>query len=57
MFFVFQVDIPVDTKSKNYNESIEEFKKVNKVTLRSQQLDLTTSLAVGTIQDGEDHTE
>ena len=57
MAVVLQVDIPIDTKSKNYNESIEDFKKVNKVTLRSQQLDLATSLAVGTIQDGEDHTE
>ena len=57
MAVVLQVDIPIDTKSKNYNESIEDFKKVNKLSLRCRQLGLATSLGVGTIQDGEDHTE
>ncbi|GAX81299.1 hypothetical protein CEUSTIGMA_g8730.t1 [Chlamydomonas eustigma] len=48
-----EVDVPLETESRNYNEDIEDFKKVKTVTLKSQQVEAATSLALGTIQDGK----
>jgi len=48
-----EVDLPLDVESRNYNDIIEDFKKVNNITLRSTQVDAKTALALGTIQDGK----
>ncbi|KAG1666688.1 hypothetical protein FOA52_013600 [Chlamydomonas sp. UWO 241] len=48
-----EVEIPLDTRSRNYNEIIEDFKKIDTVTLRSQIIEPHTSVAIGTVQDGK----
>lgn len=48
-----EVEIPLDTRSRNYNDVIEDFKKIDTVTLRSQIIEPKTSVAIGTVQDGK----
>lgn len=48
-----EVDLPLDTESKNYNDIIEDIKKIKHFTLRSTQTEERTHLAVGTIRGGK----
>eukprot|EP00798_Chlamydomonas_sp_ICE-L_P001762 gene1762-33176_t len=48
-----EMDVPLDVESRNYNDIIEDFKKVNQVTLRSSLVESKASLALGTIQEGK----
>lgn len=48
-----EVDLPLDAESSNYNDIIEDFKKVKQVTLRSQVVDSKASLALGALHEGK----
>ncbi|GIL54364.1 hypothetical protein Vafri_9932 [Volvox africanus] len=48
-----EVDLPLDTESRNYNDVIEDMKKVNHFTIRSTLAEERINLAVGTIRGGK----
>ncbi|GLC33480.1 hypothetical protein PLESTB_000079400 [Pleodorina starrii] len=48
-----EVDLPLDTESRNYNDVIEDVKKIDHFTLRSTLAEERTNLAVGTIRGGK----
>jgi DNA-directed RNA polymerase-3 subunit RPC5 len=48
-----EVDFPLDTESRNYNDVIEDFKKIDHFTLRSTLAEERTNLTVGTIRGGK----
>ncbi|KAG2449499.1 hypothetical protein HYH02_005643 [Chlamydomonas schloesseri] len=48
-----EVDLPLDTESRNYNDVIEDMKKVNQFTLRSTLTEDRTNLAVATVKGGK----
>ncbi|KXZ54514.1 hypothetical protein GPECTOR_4g579 [Gonium pectorale] len=48
-----EVDLPLDTESRNYNDVIEDVKKIKQVTLRSTLAEDRTNLAVATIKGGK----
>lgn len=52
-----EVDVPLDTEIQNYSKDDDDpgsgYKKIDKVTLRSQLVETKASMAVGTIQDGK----
>lgn len=47
-----EVDLPLDTRSANYCDEVEDFKKIKHFTLRSTLTEDRTTLAVGTIKGG-----
>ena len=48
-----EIDVPMDTRSRNYAETIEDFKKMPDLTLRSQCVEPLTSLALGCMENGK----
>lgn len=48
-----EVDMPLDTESRNYNDVIEDYKKVKTVTLRSSVVDHKASYAIAAVRDGK----
>lgn len=48
-----EVDVPVDVGTKNYNDTVEDYKKIKQLTLRSSAVDTQTSYAIGTIKEGK----
>ncbi|EFJ52042.1 hypothetical protein VOLCADRAFT_87172 [Volvox carteri f. nagariensis] len=48
-----EIDLPLDTESRNYNDIIEDIKKVKCFTLRSTLAEERTNMAVGTIRGGK----
>ncbi|KAG2482697.1 hypothetical protein HYH03_018378 [Edaphochlamys debaryana] len=49
----FEVDLPLETESRNYNDIIEDLKKVKQFTLRSTLTEDRTNLAIGTVRGGK----
>lgn len=48
-----EVDMPLDAESRNYNDVIEDYKKVKTITLRSSLVDHKASYAIATVRDGK----
>ncbi|PNH04418.1 Protein phosphatase 1 regulatory subunit 7 [Tetrabaena socialis] len=48
-----EVDLPLESDSRNYNDVIEDLKKVKQFTLRSTLTEDRTNLAVGTVKGGK----
>eukprot|EP00955_Chlamydomonas_euryale_P060591 357762-Chlamydomonas_euryale.AAC.6 len=48
-----EVELPLETQGRNYNDIIEDFKKIQSFKLRSQLVDAKASVAIGTVQGGK----
>lgn len=46
-----QCEVPLDTRSRNYNDNVEPTRKISTVTLQSTRLDLRTSFAAGFVEE------
>ncbi|KAL4443420.1 hypothetical protein ABPG75_011157 [Micractinium tetrahymenae] len=46
-----QCEVPLDTRSRNYNENVEPVRKISAVTLQSSRLDMRTTFAAGFVEE------
>ena len=48
-----EIEVPLPSKTHNYNNEIEDFKKIHSFKLRSTLVEAKTTWSVGTIMDGK----